>query len=246
MKKMKFLMFAAMFVATFLFTSCLNSDGDNTQTYMSLCTVEHGTYGTVFYPDESPKQMLVPTNATSDFDKAKRAVISYSLVEGQDPSSKTLKIILTSNSGVITMSKFTTVKDTLTSYNEAFSGFVDYTVGFYTYHAVNVSKGRYLNVGYNYYANKVGNTAMYANRVSNDTIYLNFLIKKEGANYSSGNQLNCYDLWDIRGLHALGYEHIVPKQDSIYINVKMNSSEFMQSQGGANKEDFRVVRVPVL
>ncbi|MCE2616703.1 hypothetical protein [Phocaeicola oris] len=246
MKKMKFLMFAVAFVAAFVFTSCLNSDNDsNSNTFMSLCTVEHATSGVVFYPDESPKQMLVPTNATNDFDNAKRAVISYSLVEGQDTSSPTLKIVLTSNSGAVKMSKFTTVKDTLSAYNGAFIGFVDYVVGYYTYHAVNVAKGRYLNVGYNYYANKVGNTAMYANHVSNDTIYLDLLIKKEGNAYTSGNQLNCYDLQDITTLHSLGYEKIVPKQDSIYVTVKINSPEFVQPQG-SNREESRTVRVPVL
>ena len=64
MRKMNFLMFTAVLAAAFVFTSCLKSDNSPSE-YVSLVTVEHGMMGVMFIPDESPKQVLIPTNATS-------------------------------------------------------------------------------------------------------------------------------------------------------------------------------------
>ena len=228
MRKMNFLMFTAVLAAAFVFTSCLKSDNSPSE-YVSLVTVEHGMMGVMFIPDESPKQVLIPTNATSTFDAAKRALIYYTIPEGQDVKATQIKIALTANSGVLKMSEISNRKDTIADYTNAFSGFVNYKVGFFQFPAVNVVRDYYLNVGYGYTADKVGKVAMIPDRISNDTIYLDLLLKKEGTSRSSGPILNCYDLRSMATNGLLDLSQLQPSHDSICVTVSMKVSEYGDS-----------------
>ena len=225
MKKIR-LVLAAALMSAFSFTSCLEENNDPIE-YMSLVTIENNMGLAVMYPDENPQQQYFFSGELSQYGisaSAKRALISYSLPTAIDWTAPSVEVSLKAGQcSEWPVSPITDVNyaDTCAAYTSPIIGFTNYGVGNILFPSLNVVRNRYLNVGYNYRANKVGNIVMLPNRVSNDTVYMDMKLKKEGSNLSSGAVMTSFDLESVRRFFAGAHS----KQDSLYVTVVALTSE---------------------
>lgn len=229
MKKMKLAVAFAALVSVFGFSSCLNDSDNGDAQYLSLVTVG-SSFGTTFlYADEYPNTTFIPTavDLTQYGIKSttRRAMVSYTVVEGQDMESDKLKINLIAGNEwpVYDISHR---PDTCADYNSPIVSFSDYSVG-WTFKSGNIARDRYLNVGYQYRPySKVANTVLLPNRSSNDTIYLDFKMKKEET--GEGQNRVFMNTYDLNTCGDLMYE-VTPVSDSIYVTVVGLTSEYGSS-----------------
>ena len=226
MKKIRLALLAAALMSAFSFTSCLEENNDPIN-YMSLVTIESNMGLSAMYPDENPQQQFIFSGDLSQYGipaSAKRALVSYTVPTAIDWSAPAVEIsLMAGQCSEWPISQITDVNyaDTCATYTSAITGFSNYGVGNILFPSLNVVRNRYLNVGYNYRANKVGNVVMIPNRVSNDTIYMDLKLKKEGNNLSSGAMMTSFDLESVRRMFA----GAVSKQDSLYVTVVALTSE---------------------
>lgn len=220
MKKIRLVLCAAALMSAFTFTSCLDENNDPIQ-YMSLVTIESSMGTPVMYPDENPNQQFFFVGDLTQYGitaNATRALINYTVPEVIDWTAPQVEISLISGQCQDwPVTKVTDINyvDTCAAYTAPITGFSQYGIGSIIFPQANVVRDRYLNVGYNYRANKVGNVALIPNRVSNDTVYFDFKLKKEGYNLSSGAMMTSFDLESARRFISAA----LPKQDSLYVTV---------------------------
>lgn len=226
MKKIRLVLWAAALMSAFAFTSCLEENNDPIE-YLSLVTIENSMGTAIMYPDENPQQQFFFSGDLAQYGisaTATRALVSYTVPEVIDWTAPQVEVtLLSGRCQDWPVASVTDVNhaDTCAAYTAPITAFSQYGVGSILFPAINVVRGRYLNVGYNYRANKVGSTVLVANRVSNDTIYLDLKLKKEGYNLSSGAVMNSFDLYsDYRLISGA-----VPQKDSLYVTVVALTSE---------------------
>lgn len=234
MKKIKLVLGAAALMSAFSFTSCLDENNDPLE-YISLVTIENVMGSSVMYPDENPQQQFIFGGDLTQYGipaSATRALISYTTPVALDWAAPQVQISL--NAGQCQawpVSQITDVNhvDTCSAYTSPITAFSYYGIGSILFPSVNVVRDRYLNIGYNYRANKVGNVVLTANRVSNDTVYFDLRLKKEGYNLSSGAVMNSFDLNSAYRMLS----GAVSKSDSLYLTVVALKSEDLE---GLNAE----------
>ena len=226
MKKYYSIFMVAALVSAFTFTSCLDEETGPVE-YMSLVTIDHSMGMGVMYPDENPEQQFYYTGDLSQYGisaNATRALITYTLPGAMDWSAPYVEITLKAGQcQEWPVAKITDVNyaDTCAAYTSAISQFSNYGVGSIVFPALYVAKNRYMNIGYNYRANKVGNVVLVPNRVSNDTVYFDFKLKKEGDNLSSGAMMTCFDMDSAYRM----FSQAVAKDDSLHVTVVALTSE---------------------
>lgn len=220
MKKIRLVLCAAALMSAFAFTSCLG-DNDDPIEYVSLVTIENIMGTPIMYPDENPNQQFFFVGDLTYYGisaNATRALVSYSVPEVIDWTAPQVEISLISGQcqdWPVTEITDVNYVDTCAAYADPITGFSQYGVGSLIFPSANVVRDRYLNVGYSYRANKIGNIVMTPNRVSNDTVYFDMKLKKEGSNLSSGAMMTSFDLESARRLISAA----IPKQDSLYVTV---------------------------
>lgn len=241
MKKIRLVLWAAALMSAFMFTSCLDENNDPIE-YMSLVTIESsmGTY--VMYPDENPEQQFIFAGDLTQYGisaGATRALITYTVPEVIDWTAPQVHITLVANRCQSwPVEKVTDISyvDTCATYTSPITAFSSYGIGSIIFPSLNVVRGKYLNVGYNYRANKVGQIAMTPNRVSNDTVYFDLKLKKEGANLSSGAMMSSFDL-------NTAYRFMtgaISKDDSLHVTVIALTSD--DPEGKNAKKDSVTTR----
>jgi hypothetical protein len=209
---------------------------------MSIVTIDNSMGLSVMYPDENPEQQFLFNGDLKQYGisaNAKRALITYTVAEAIDWSAPHVEISL--KAGMCQdwpTAKITDVNhaDTCATYTSAINQFSNYGVGSMLFPSLNVVRSRYINIGYNYYANKVGKIALVPNRVSNDTVYFDFKLKKEGSNLSSGAMMSIFDLDSAYGFLSSA----VSKDDSLHVTVVALTAEDVN--GKATKKDSVTTR----
>ncbi|WP_321330777.1 hypothetical protein [uncultured Bacteroides sp.] len=208
MKKIKLVALALTLLVGISFTSCMNSDDNNSYDGYAFATVSQGYLGSpVLIADNG--WTLNPTNPSalllSDGSSyPERVLIYYKYVEGETvQDGKTdYDITIVSGGGIYTKA-FNSKPDTLVN---------DYSV---TDIAPWIDVNRkYLTVSFlvNYSSNV--DFDMYQQKVGNDTLYVKF-------NYSKGGSDNAYNNYqDYISFKMPSYiEGITPKNDSIWVKV---------------------------
>ncbi len=231
---MKFAAMFAAFVSVFALTSCLDDGESSPQQFQSLVTMESSYMGnTVMYADEYPATALVPTNTDLNqfgiTSSTKRAMVVYTIPEGQDMTAKQVNVTVT-NGQAWPVYNISNMPDTCEAYKDPIIGFSDFAIT-WTFKSGFIARDRYMNVGYKYRPNtKAAYTVMLPNRVSNDTLYLDFKMKKlETAEGQERIFMNTYDLMTLNPMFLM---NLVPKQDSIYVTVVSDVAQF----GGSTAE----------
>lgn len=226
MKKIRLVLWAAALMSAFTFTSCLDENNDPIE-YMSLVTIESSMGTPIMYPDENPNQQFIFAGDVTHYGisaNATRALVRYSVPQVIDWMAPQVEVSLISGQCQDwPVTKVTDVNyvDTCAAYTAPITGFSQYGIGSIIFPSANVVRDRYLNVGYSYRANKVGNIVMTPSRVSNDTVYFDMKLKKEGYNLSSGAMMTSFDLESARRFISAA----IPKQDSLYVTVVALTSE---------------------
>lgn len=226
---MKLAVVFAALVSAFTFSSCLNGGESGPNQYLSMVTIGSGSMGIpMLYPDESPNQYLLPSaidlTKYGIKDGTTRAMISYTIPEGQDMTAKQIKIDLIAGQEWV-VNKITNRLDTCADYKSPITAFTNYQIGYSGFRSANIAKDQYLNLGYSYRANKIGKVALAPNRVSNDTIYLDLKMKTEGTDKTSGTLVETYDLYSAYNL----FQEVTPLKDSVYVTVLALTSEYGES-----------------
>ncbi len=227
MKKMKLAVVFTAFVSVFGLSSCLDSGESGPQTANLMVTVGNHMGIPVFYPDCMPGYTLDPSAVDlSQYgisSSARRALITYTLVEGQPEDAKNLKINLVAGGCVeIKPMHISENPDTFDTkgYISAIKKF-EYVQPFYPYYPVYpkiYAENGFLTIGFSYAADKVGSFGLMPDRVSNDTLYLDLRAKTEG---SSREGIH----WMTYALDGQAYNEVQPvKDDSIRITVQAKSS----------------------
>ncbi|MBE6276305.1 MAG: hypothetical protein E7096_08215 [Bacteroides sp.] len=231
MKKIRLVLWAAALMSAFSFTSCLDENNDPIE-YMSLVTIDSSMGMSVMYPDENPEQQFIFAGDLTQYGitaGATRALITYTVPEVIDWMAPQVQITLVSgrcqNWPVEKVTDINYV-DTCATYTSPITAFSNYGIGSILFPSLNVVRGRFLNVGYNYRANKVGQVAMTPNRVSNDTVYFDLKLKKEGYNLSSGAVMNSFDLNSAYRFMS----GAVSKDDSLHVTVIALTSEDLEGK----------------
>ena len=229
MKKMKFTAVLAAFISLFVFSSCLDSNS-GPQQMMSFVTVNNMMGNVTFTPDEALDKTFIPVNPNLiEFgisSTARRALIVYTYPEGVDKESKQVKIQLERGSQEWFLCRISNRPDTAATYNDPITEFTPYYAGAYQYPASVVLNNQFLQLGYTYRADKLGNVALLRNRVSNDTLYFDMKFKKVGDSRYSGSVIDCYDLNDAYDM----IRKATPKNGELHVTVVANvNSEFGSS-----------------
>ncbi len=225
---MKLAVVFAAFVSVFGFSSCLDSGESGPQTNSLLVTVGDYMGIPVFYPDCMPGYVLDPSvvdlSQYGISSSARRALITYTLVEGQANDAKKLKINLVAGSCVeISPVYISAAPDTFETkgYTSTIKQF-DHVQPFYPYYPAypNIyAEYGYLTFGFSYMADKVGQFGLAFDRISNDTLYLDLKAKTEGSSRNGYHWLTC-DLSRSREY----YEVRPTVDDSIRITVSAKVS----------------------
>lgn len=227
MKKMKLAVIFAALVSVFGFSSCLNSDDNGPQPNTLLVTV--GSYMGIpeFYPDCVPGVTFVPTAVDLTqygiSSSARRAIITYSVLEGQSEDAKRLNISLVAGACMeVKPMQISNNPDTFdtkgyTSSIKQFTNVMPNYPYYPAYPTIYAERG-YLTFGFTYAADKIGQFGLVPNRISNDTLYLDLKAKTEGTSREGIN-------WQTYSLFGSEYEAVQPtKDDSIRITVLAKSS----------------------
>lgn len=231
MKKIRLVLLAAALMSAFTFSSCLD-DEETQQEYMSLVTIDYFMGSPVMYPDENPQQQFFFAGDLTQYgipSSATRALITYTVAEEFDWTTPQVEINLVSGGcSEWAIKKITDLNhvDTCATHTSAITAFSYYGVGNIIFPALNIVRDRYMNVGYNYQANKLADLAMVPNRISNDTVYFDMKIKKEGDNLSSGAVM---DSWDLHSVSDF-WGRAMPKEDSLYVTVVALTSEYSEEK----------------
>lgn len=229
MKKMKLAVVFAAFVSVFGFSSCLDSGESGPQTACFLVSVGNQMGMTVFYPDAMPGYTLTLSPLAGDLSQygisnsARRAIITYTVAEGQDENAKNLEINLVAGGCMeVKPMQISNKPDTFETkgYTSAIKQF-ERVMPFYPYYPyyprIYAERG-YLTIGFSYSADKVGQFGLAPNRVSNDTLYLDLKAKTE-----NGSREGLH--WQTYLLSGPDYDEVEPmKDDSIRITVQAKSS----------------------
>ncbi len=229
MKKMKFAAMFAAFVSVFGLTSCLNDDSDGSSNQLqSLMTIESWMGYTTMYADEFPGQALLPTNqaltAVGIPASATRALVVYTIPEGQDLTADKVKITVTEGREW-PVRRISALPDTCATYTDPITSFSDYAISWgVSFKSGFIARNRYLNVGYQYKPySKIAKTALVPNRVSNDTLYLDFKMKKTEEMYGSPQVfMDTYDLMSCPIEYASG----LAQYDSVYVTISSMVSPY--------------------
>lgn len=241
MKKYLSIFMVAGLMSAFTFTSCLEENNDPIE-YMSLVTIDYSMGMATMYPDENPEQQFIFAGDLAQYGisaSATRALITYTVPEVIDWTAPQVQISLKAGQCQDwPVDKITDVNyaDTCAAYTSAINQFSNYGVGSIIFPSLNVVRNRYLNIGYNYNANKVGNVVLVPNRTSNDTVYFDFKLKKEGNNLSSGAMMTSYDM-DSAYRFLSG---AVSKDDSLHVTVVALTSEGLDEE--TSKKDSVTTR----
>lgn len=233
MKKMKLAVVFAAVVSVFGFSSCLDSGESGPNTRMWWVNVESSYMGTtVLRPDGyHPDISWVPTSSVLTQygipEGTKRAVISYTVPEGQDVDSKNIQISLVAGQcSAIPVGNIINPHDSLAEYTSKFKEFQKI---YYDFLPAVYTNGRYLMVNCTFPSgNNSPKLALVSNHISEskDTLYLDLKLKAaEGSSqvYSSYYATN-YDLYSCQDIHSM-----VPSNathDSIYVTVRAMTSEY--------------------
>lgn len=234
MKKMKLAVVFAAFVSVFGFSSCLDSGESGPQTTCFLVSVGNQMGIPVFYPDAMPGYTLSPSvvdlSQYGISNSARRAVITYTIAEGQDENAKNLKINLVAGGCMeVKPMQISNEPDTFETkgYTSAIKQFerVMPFYPYYPYYPTIYAEHGYLTFGFSYTADKVGQFGLAPNRVSNDTLYLDLKAKTE-----KGSREGLH--WQTYQLSGPAFNEVEPmKDDSIRITVLAKSSGPLSSEG---------------
>lgn len=236
MKKMKLAVVFAALVSAFTFSSCLNGGDSGPSQGQWIVNIDDNYMGTKLSPDGIPGVVWNPNAASLSAygikDGSKRALITYTIPEGQEitETSKSLNISLVAGGCAgITIAEISNQPDTFatkgyTSSVTRFSPFLNGVPAVYT-------NGRYLMINCLYQANKLASVGLAVNRVSaaKDTLYLDLKTKiesgsQQGYTFYSTN-------YDLESYHE--FYNLIPSnktKDSIYVTVRTSVSDYGQSK----------------
>ncbi|WP_455668579.1 hypothetical protein [Phocaeicola sp.] len=230
MKKMKLAVVFAALVSVFGFSSCLNDSDSGPQANVLLVTVSNPMGMPQFYPDCMPGVVLTPTAVDLTpygiSSSARRAIITYTIPEGQNITNETKKINITLVAGACVEVKPLEISNVIDSfdtkgYTSKIKDFINVMPNYPSYPVypkIYADYG-YLNFGFTYNADKIGQFGLVPNRISNDTLYLDLRAKiegssREGLNWLTYNLTSCNEYYEVNPI----------KDDSIRITVLAKSS----------------------
>lgn len=237
MKKMKLAVVFTALVSAFGFSSCLNDGDSGPQTNVLLVTVNSSMGIPQFIPDRIPGMTLIPSAV--DLTKygisssARRAIITYTVSEGQTVTSETKRMnidLLAGSCLEVKPSEISNQPDTFDTkgYTSKIKQFCNVMpiYPYYPYYPTIYAEHGYLTLGFNYAADKVGQFGLEVDKISNDTLYLNFRAKTEGTS-NDGVGWQTYDL-----SRCMEYHEVSPiKDDSIRITVSATATTSTSDTG---------------
>ena len=230
MKKMKLAVVFTALVSVFGFSSCLDSGESGPVQLQWVVNVDDGAYGGIsFTPDGIPAIKWTTDAVTLTQygipDGTKRALITYTVPEGQNITEETTKIkveLVPGYCSPIPVAEISNRPDTLVDYTSKILNFTKFLGGVPAVY----TNGRYLMINCAYQAEEIAQIGLVPNRVSaaKDTLYLDLKLKtKEG--YKSGYTYYAtnYDLWSCEEVYNMNPSNAT--QDSIYVTVRALSAD---------------------